>query len=172
MDRQKGHADLIRGVPDLLETAPDLQCVWVGDGPLREELKRELRKDGIERAVHILGHRRDVRRLLRAADLFIFPTQLEGQPFALAEAMTEKTPIVSSSASGIPEVIEHGVHGLLFRPGNPAELVDAIRWAIRNPAAMGQMAEAALVRAAEFSEERMVDQTFSVLDRMRSLGST
>lgn len=170
---QKGYADLIQAIPAVLATDPDVHFVWVGDGPLRGELTRQLQHGGLEGAVHLLGHRTDVRRLLRAADLFVLPTHFEGgQSFALAEAMSEKLPIVASSASGIPEVIEHGVHGLLFPPGNTAALAEVIQWALHNPGAMGRMAEAACERGAEFSEERMVAETFSVLDRLRARGVT
>jgi glycosyltransferase involved in cell wall biosynthesis len=168
LNPQKGHVDLIKVVPDLLKSHPDVRFVWVGDGPQREEFGQALRRSGADAAVHMLGYRRDVPRLLQAADLFVFPTRAEGgQSFALAEAMAARLPIVSSSASGIPEVIEHRVHGLLFPPGNPGQLLEAVRWALENPTAMKDMAEAAFARAAEFTEERMVEETFSLVERLR-----
>jgi glycosyltransferase involved in cell wall biosynthesis len=168
LNPQKGHVDLIKVVPDLLKSHPDVKFVWVGDGPQREEFTQALRSCGAESAVHMLGYRRDVPRLLQAADLFVFPTRAEGgQSFALAEAMAAKVPLVSSSASGIPEVIDHRVHGLLFPPGNTGQLLDAVRWALENPTAMRQMAEAAFGRAADFTDERMIEETFSLLERLR-----
>ena len=168
LNPQKGHIDLIKVLPDLVQSHPDVRFVWVGDGPQREEFARALRSLGVESAVHMLGYRRDVLRLLRASDLFVFPTRAEGgQSFALAEAMAAKLPVVSSSASGIPEVIEHRVHGLLFPPGNPDQLLETVRWALSNPTTMKEMADAAFGRAGEFTEERMVEETFSLLERLQ-----
>lgn len=168
LNSQKGYADLVVTIPHLVRSWPKIRFLWVGDGPQRVELRQLLREYGVEALVHMVGHRSDVRRLLRAADLFIFPTRFEGgQSFALIEAMAEGVPIVSSAASGIPEVVANGVHGLLYRTGDTCDLLEAIRWALENPSAMIRMADAALKRVAEFSDQRMLEDTLNLHDELR-----
>ena len=163
---QKGHIDLIRAIPHLVKEFPDLRFIWVGEGEERENLVITVREYGIEDKVLFLGYRSDVPRLLIAADLFIFPTQFEGQPFAIIEAMAYGLPIVTSNACGIPELIEDRVHGLLFRKGDSCELLQATSWALRHPEQMHEMAGRAKLRVQEFSEEKMVKKTLSALHKL------
>ncbi|MDF5725627.1 MAG: glycosyltransferase family 4 protein [Rhizonema sp. PD37] len=163
---QKGHTDLIRAIPPLVKEFPDMRFIWVGEGEERENLVNKVREYGIEDKVLFLGYRSDVPKLLVAADLFIFPTQFEGQPFAIIEAMAYGLPIVTSNACGIPELIEDKVHGLLFRKGDSCELLEATSWALRHPEQMQEMAKRAKLRVQEFSEEKMVKKTLSALHKL------
>lgn len=164
LNPQKGYLDLARVAPEILREFPDLKFAWVGEGPQRQQLEGAIREAGITEKVRLLGYRNDVPRLLRAADLFLFPSHYEGQSFALLEAMSAGLPIVSSDTSGIPEVIESGVHGVLYPARDRAALAGALRWALLNPESMRRMGQRAMDRARDFSEERMCDQTLSLLD--------
>ena len=110
----------------------------------------------------LLGHRSDLPRLLQAADLFLFPTRFEGHPFALLEAMAYGLPIITTDVSSIPEVIEHQIHGLLYRAGDEDGLVHAVRWAVQHPDKMQAMAQQAHQRVQQFSEATMIEKTLSV----------
>jgi glycosyltransferase involved in cell wall biosynthesis len=167
LNYQKGYIDLIPALPDLVQEFPNLHFIWVGDGDQRPEIEQQLVQHAIQDRVHLLGYRSDVPQLLQAADLFVFPTRFEGgQSFALAEAMVCGLPIVSSDASGIPEVIQHHYHGLLFRTGDCHGAQAAIRWALTHPEAMQQMAQRAQIRASEFTEEKMIQNYLQVWQQM------
>jgi glycosyltransferase involved in cell wall biosynthesis len=163
---QKGYSDLALVIPEIIEEFKDVKFVWVGDGEQQEYLINKVREYGVEDKVLFLGYRSDVPRLLKSADLFVFPTFYEGQPLALLEAMAHKLPIVASEASGIPELIENKVHGLLFRTGDSCHLLEALRWALRHPDCMQQIAQNAQLRVQEFSEEKMVKETLGVLRKL------
>jgi glycosyltransferase involved in cell wall biosynthesis len=169
LNSQKGYNELVQVIPHLIKEFPDVKFVWVGDGELREDLINKVREYGIEDKVLFLGYRSDVPRLLKSADLFVFPTHYEGQPFALLEAMGHGLPIVTSDASGIPELIENRVHGLLFRTGDSCDLSEALRWALMHSDSMKEMARNAQQRVQEFSEERMVKETLGVLKKLADL---
>ena len=159
LNAQKGYQDLIPAMPSVLQQHPDLRFIWVGDGDLRPELENQIRSYGVEDRVILLGYRSDVPRLLQAADLFVFPTHFEGgQSFAIAEAMTVGIPIVTSDASGIPEVIQHQIHGLMYPKGDREALAEALHWALEHPQEMAALATAARCRAADFTETSMVKQ--------------
>lgn len=160
---QKGHGDLIPTISHIVREFPDARFVWVGDGDLRRALEDKIRAYGIEDKVFLLGYRSDVQSLLQASDLFVFPTHFEGgQSFAIAEAMAAGLPIITSDASGIPEVIYHRVHGLVFRTGDSCDLLESIRWALKHPDEMKNMAKNASERAQDFTEERMIQNYIEV----------
>lgn len=168
---QKGHQDLISAIPHIVRDFPDTRFVWVGDGELRPELETQLRTYVVTDRVVLLGYRTDVPQLLQAADLFVFPTHFEGgQSFAIAEAMAAGLPIVTSDASGIPEVIHHQVHGLVFRTGDSCDLLESIRWALGQPDAMQAMAENAYQRAQDFTEETMLQNYMDVWQKLSQGG--
>ncbi len=163
---QKGHQDLVKIIPKIEQEFPDIKFVWIGEGELRESLLEQVKDYGIEEKILFLGYRSDVPRWLKAADLFIFPTHFEGQPFALSEAMAHGLPVISSDASGIPEMIENKVHGLLYPTGNSIELLEAIRWAIRHSQEMQEMAKNAMLRVKDFSKDKMVRETLNVMEKL------
>ncbi|MFB2768223.1 glycosyltransferase family 4 protein [Pelatocladus sp. BLCC-F211] len=167
LHEQKGYMDIIPIIPHIVKEFPDVKFVWIGEGEQREKLSNQIQEYGVESKVFILGYRSDVRRWLQAANLFVFPTHYEGgQSHAIAEAMAYGLPIVASDASGIPEVIKHGVHGLLFKTGDTYDLLEKLRWSLRNPDPMKEMAKNAKTLAQEFSEERMVQETLEVWHKL------
>jgi len=164
---QKGYLDLAAVIPQILDAFPDVTFVWVGEGGQRAQLEKVIRESGVANKVRLLGYRRDVPRLLRAADLFVFPTHFEGgQSFAVSEAMAAGLPIVSSDASGIPEVIDSGVHGVLYPVRDRTALAGALRWALLNPMSMRTMGQNAVARARDFSAEQMCKRTLSILNNL------
>ena len=163
---QKGHSDLIPAIPHIVKEFPEVRFVWVGDGEIREYLKNQVREYSVEDKVIFVGYRSDVSRWFKSADLFVFPTHYEGQPFALLEAMAHSLPIVTSNASAIPELIEHQVHGLLFRTGDSCDLLESLRTALKNPQRMQKLAQNAQLRIQEFSEEKMIQETLIVLKQI------
>jgi glycosyltransferase involved in cell wall biosynthesis len=162
---QKGIARLIQAAPHVLAEAPDLRIVIAGDGPLGAELTQLAESYGVAGRLMFIGQRSDVPRLLAAADLFVLPTLYEGFSLALLDAVAHGLPVVSTDASSIPELIDDRVHGLLCKPDDSAALAQAMRWAVMNPAEMAAMGARARSRAADFTEQRMVDRTLELLER-------
>lgn len=165
---QKGYDCLINLAPSILNDFPGCFLVWAGEGELRETLERSIQEQELNRRILLLGHRQDIHRLMRASDLFLFPSRFEGgQSFVITEAMTSGLPIVSSNASGIGEVIHHNIHGLLSNVGDSDSFKKNIYWALQNPAEMHAMSLNARIRANEFSEEKMISETIKLIhDKM------
>jgi glycosyltransferase involved in cell wall biosynthesis len=131
---QKGLDDLLRAVAGLRGRGVECRVRLVGDGPLREALEHQAREDGIADRVEFLGAmpNPDVLRVMREAHAFVLPSRpaangcMDGIPNVLIEAMALGVPAVSTRLSGIPELIEDGVCGLLVAPGDVAGLAAAI----------------------------------------------
>lgn len=167
LHRQKGIFELAQALPEILRRHPDARVVWAGDGADRPAFEKILEEGGARARVTLLGHRRDVPRLLVAADLCVLPSLYEGFPFSVLEAAAAGCPMVTTTASSIPELLQDGLHALLVPPGDPAALADGVCRALADPPAMRAMAAAARARVADFSEEKMIAETLAAIDAAR-----
>jgi len=93
------------------------------------------RRLGLEHSVAWAGFRSDIAAEFRNMHLFALPSLYgEGMPMVVLEAMAAGLPIVSTRVEGIPELVRHGEDGLLVKPGEPAELADALLRFVRGTA--------------------------------------
>lgn len=142
--------------------------VIVGDGPAMEALQARIRELGCRDHVHVLGARRDVPRILAALDCFALPSNSEGLPLVVPEAMATGLPIVATDVGGLPKVVDEGVSGHLV-PARDAALLGARLRALREESdrarAMGQTARR--IALERYSSERMVTE-YLALYRGRS----
>ena len=130
----KGQKDLVEACRLLQEDGVDVVCKLVGDGPDRKALSRQIAAAGLEGRVILLGRRdrSEIAGLLQGADVLAAPSaptkrgKREGIPIVLMEAMASGVPVVASRISGIPELVEDGVSGLLVPPRDPRSLADAL----------------------------------------------
>jgi glycosyltransferase involved in cell wall biosynthesis len=118
---QKGQEILLQAFEAVRQAWPGALLWIVGHGPEATRLQH-LAGPG----VLFLGHRQDVRQLLRRADLFVLSSHWEGLPLVVLEAMDEGVPVVSTKVGGIAELVEHNATGLLVPPGDATALAQAI----------------------------------------------
>ncbi|WP_293783134.1 glycosyltransferase family 4 protein [uncultured Aeromicrobium sp.] len=160
---QKGHRHLIDALPRLLETWPDLVAIVAGDGHLRDALEDHAARLGVGHALHLIGHRTEVRALLDAADVFVLPSRQEGMPMAALEAMDAALPVVATHVTGTSEVVDHGVTGWLVQPGDPRQIADAIATLLSDDALRRRFGDAGRRLYRErFTAERMTAETLAV----------
>ena len=162
LEPRKGHRHLLEAIARIARGGEiaNLAALIAGDGSLRANLQRDAEMLGIATAVRFLGRLDDVRTVLAATDIFVFPSLREGLGVAILEAAASGLAIVASDTGGIGDVIEDGVTGILVKPGDSEALARAIaRMAAAQPerAAMGQ---AARIRAErEFAMTTMAART-------------
>lgn len=126
LEEQKGHAVLFDALAEVWRRGLDFSLVVAGDGSLRESLRQKAESLGLERRVHFVGTLDDAGPLLAAADVVVLPSLWEGLPLVLLEAMARSRPVIATAVGGVPEVIEHGVHGHLVPANDAAALADAL----------------------------------------------
>ena len=165
LTEQKGHRYLLQALSCLLETWPQLCCLFVGEGELQDALRRMAIDLGVERACRFVGVREDIPGILTAADVFVLPSLSEGFPFVLLEALAMGCPVVASRVNGVLELIEDHKTGLLVPPRDPQALARAIRDMLDDRRAALRMGAAgrALVRE-RFTVNRMVANTTAIFD--------
>jgi colanic acid/amylovoran biosynthesis glycosyltransferase len=154
---KKGFDVLLDAVAELARQRPDVSCVIVGDGEDRERLQRHADRLGLGTRVHFTGAlpQDQVARWLRRAHVLAAPCLIgedgnqDALPTVLLEALGAGLPVVSTPVAGIPEIVDHGVHGLLVACGDPvavaasiAEIIDDdVRWTAMSTAGPDRLAE-------------------------------
>lgn len=156
--QQKGYSVLIEAAAVVLSHVPEAHFLIVGEGELKQTLQDQAAALGLAEAIHFLGRRSDVDRLLGAADLFASSSLWEGLPTVLLEAMAAGLPIVATDVSGTRELIEDGVTGLRVAPGDAPALAAAIVRLLREPALGATLTEQAALRVQAFSVDRVADE--------------
>ena len=108
--------------------AGGLHLVLIGDGNLEPQLRRQATRAKLDEVVHFLGQRspEEVARWMSAADLLCLPSESEGLPNVILEALSCGCPVVGTTVGGIPELVVPGC-GLLVPPGDTAALAQAIQ---------------------------------------------
>jgi len=117
---------LIQAMKQVALRFPESRCLIVGRGDCEDRLRAIVTELGLERQVLFAGQTNDVRPFLAASDVFVLPSDREGLPLALLEAMAFGLPCVAAEAGGTGEAIEDGVSGLMVAPRSPEALADAI----------------------------------------------
>ena len=105
LDQVKGYQYQLEAIK-LLQQTPiwsQLYFVWAGTGNLKTKIKETLTTLNAEQQVILLGESDQVADLLNLADIFILPSEIEGMPLSVMEAMAKGVPVIASAVSGIPE---------------------------------------------------------------------
>ncbi len=158
---KKGFSDLVQAARLLRDRGVTCTVRILGDGPLRSELEAAVRRDNLNATVELLGSQphEKVRRMLEQADVFVLPCVVastgdrDGIPVALMEAMALGVPVVSTTVSGIPELIRDGDSGFLVPPHKPDRLADSIERLLSDP----ELAQQFATRARETMETEFAE---------------
>jgi glycosyltransferase involved in cell wall biosynthesis len=155
----KGFGTFIEAAAEVVRRRP-CSFLIVGEGEERPELAARIRRLGLERSFRLLGFRDDIGAVLRALDVFVFPSLEEGLGSAVLEALLLGKPTIASRVGGIPEVIQDGENGLLVEPADPRALGEAIEEVLAAPE-LGSRLGAGGVRTVRerFHVDGMVEAT-------------
>ncbi|NOR17183.1 glycosyltransferase [candidate division WOR-3 bacterium] len=122
----KNHAMLIDAFNIILQKKKNCLLIIVGDGPLRNILKRKTNDLQLADKVLFPGKIINPESYLRAADIFALSSNREGLPISLLEAMRESLPIVATKAGGIPEVVDDDYNSYLVDIGDTVGFATAL----------------------------------------------
>jgi len=162
LEKRKGIMELFEAIPEILRRAPAVRFVIAGaDNSQHDGFLRDTGKDypthfvernpGLGACVRFEGavSEEELQRLYMTCDLFVAPSRYESFGLVYPEAMNYAKPVIGCRAGGIPEVVDHGVTGLLVDPEAPAALADAIVELALSPARVREMGLAARRQVVE-----------------------
>jgi glycosyltransferase involved in cell wall biosynthesis len=146
--RGKGQDDVIRAIPLVRREFPSVRVLIIGQDDRQAmrtsftaELKALAGDLGVLDQVIFTGQRADMAGLLAACDVFALPSFEEPFGLVFLEALAMKKPVVALNNGGTPEVVEHGLSGLLSEPGDQAALAAHLLTLLRDPALRSRMGE-------------------------------
>jgi glycosyltransferase involved in cell wall biosynthesis len=124
--RIKGHRFLIDALPAILKSFPSAILLCVGEGPEREAIVAGAARAGVMDHVRLVGAQIDLPSVIAACDVIVQPSLNEGMGRTVLEALVMGRPVIASQVGGLPDLIEHGVNGLLVPPASSAALAHAV----------------------------------------------
>lgn len=162
--RVKGFDILLVAAQLARRSVPGIQVLIVGDGPRRPFLEDVARRLKVQDIVHFVGETHDIRLPLALMDLFVFSSRWpEAFGLTVVEAMAAGKPVVAMRVGAVPEIIRHGVDGLLVPPEDPAALAQGISQLLNDRATAARLGSQAQARVQKaFNLDRMAAEVEAV----------
>jgi glycosyltransferase involved in cell wall biosynthesis len=158
--RRKGLGTVLHALPEM---PPDAHLLVVGDAT-RSPYPAEVKAAGLDARVTFLGFRRDVPALVRAADIFVFPSHYEACSLAVLEAMSSGLPVVTTATGGASEVITSGLDGVLLDDATDHRaLARNVNELLANAERRQALAAAARATALRYDWSRVMAQVETLL---------
>jgi glycosyltransferase involved in cell wall biosynthesis len=167
LSQEKGHANLVRALPQILKLAGSapLRLVIVGEGPERPRIEELCRTLNLTDVVTLAGQQDDVNPYYAIADVFILPSHSEGSPNVLLEAMSAGVPVVATAVGGVPELLSSGKDSLLVKNHDLAGLANATVRLLDDEALRNRLVPLAHQVALRKTPESYFQSMTSVLER-------
>jgi 1,4-alpha-glucan branching enzyme len=158
---EKGVHILLEAAPAILEEFPKARFVIVGKGPMHDQLVSMTHQLGIADRVAFAGFVADEERnrLLRAADVAVFPSLYEPFGIVVLEAMASNTPVVASDVGGLGDIVHHEHNGLTVYPGDAGSLATQVRRILRDRDFARNLARVAEAGLARFDWNHIAKET-------------
>lgn len=158
---EKGVLVLSNAFAQVRAKIPHARLVYVGEGPARAELERNIQARGIAESVKLVGaiKHRDIPAWMRRADVFCAPSLTtrnwaEQVGSAALQAMASGLPIVAARSGAIPEYVPDGVAGILVEENNPRAFADALLALLENPTRAQELGQRGRAYAATHYDAR------------------
>ena len=154
---KKGFMDLLEACSILKQRGVTFQCTVVGDGEQRILLEDTAQKLGLSEVVDFVGAKTqaEVRGYLNQACLFVLPCTMDidgnqdALPTVLLEALAMGCPVVSTTISGVPEIVDSNVDGLLVGPGDAQGVASAMEQLLIDPVMASEFASKGRLKAEQ-----------------------
>jgi glycosyltransferase involved in cell wall biosynthesis len=132
---EKGILNFIRSLPAIIKTIPGCEIIIIGQGELQTEMVMELKELGISNA-KLTGWipQTDLPAYLNIMRLLVIPSYTEGLPGVLIEALSCRTPVLTTPVGAIPDIIKDGETGFIMPNNSPECIADNVIRALNQPA--------------------------------------
>lgn len=147
----KRHRDLVQAVAGL----EGVHAALAGGGPQVETVASQARELRVADRIHLVGFREDVRPMLAAADIFALPSEREGLPRSVMEALAMEVAVIGTDARGIRDLVGSDA-GLLFEVGDVEGLRRAIERLLDDPDARREMGRRGRERMRDYALEEVL----------------
>ena len=168
LNENKNQKTLISAAAQLKDKIPNLKVLLAGNGPKEQELRDQIRAEGVEGIVKLLGYRTDLEKVVPAVDLVVSCSKREGMPLNIIEAMLCKKPVVASHNRGHDELVKDMASGILFDAIDAKVLNRLIDTIYNNPSGRFSMGEIGFAAAQSYAVSTVRVELFKILQNLAS----
>lgn len=143
--KQKNQIMLLEAFAEIHKDYPEYTLTIYGEGDYRDILEAKIKETGLEGFADLPGSKKDVFDLISDAELFVLPSDYEGMPNVLIEAMCLGLPVISTAVSGTSDLVEDGVNGRIVEVGNKEQLEKAMRELLSDESTRNEYAQKAVL---------------------------
>jgi glycosyltransferase involved in cell wall biosynthesis len=166
----KDHPTAIAAIDALARRDINAHLLLIGVGEEMNRIRKLAFASNVADRIHFLEARSDVRQLLGIVDLYIHPGRDEGFGLAIVEAMLASRAAIAAKSGAIPEFVKSGKTGLLFAPGDAADLTRQIISLIQDHNRAREIGQAARQMCLEkFSPDRFADEIANYLEEIAEI---
>jgi glycosyltransferase involved in cell wall biosynthesis len=166
MSPEKNHRGLIEAFAMARRDHANIRLRLLGSGPLEGDLRTLAKNLGVAETVEFCGFSHDVSGFLSTVDVFVLPSNSEGLPLSLLEAIAAGLPVVATAVGGVPRVVSTTESGWVCEPCNPPALQKAMESAIACPDRGARSERARKLVVERYSAERMARDYDSFYERL------
>lgn len=123
---EKNHAELVKALAVAQSKGITARVLMIGEGVTRCEIEKLAHDLGVLDKIIFTGEQSDVYPYIKACNMGVLCSQIETFPLSVIEFLASGVPVIASNVGGLPEIIEHGVNGLLYESGDADDLAAAI----------------------------------------------
>lgn len=127
LNKNKNHRQLIEAMKLLKQEYTNIKVIFAGTGPLEENIKKEIKKNGLEDNISLLGWRNDVNALINSSDLVGLFSKREGLGKCLLEAMVCKKCVIATKTRGAREFVKSNINGFMVEIDDIETTVNSIK---------------------------------------------
>src|SRR6516165_6808478 len=157
MAPEKNHRVLIEAFALARRRHSRLRLRLLGAGVLEPKLKEQARSLGLGDSIEFCGFGHDAPAFLSGLDVYVLPSDFEGLPLGLLEAIASGLPVVATAVDGVPRIVENTGSGWLCPPNNPQALMAAMEGAMACPDRGERGERSRRLVEQRFSAERMAN---------------
>ena len=173
LDRAKGLHEAVKAAHQLQLQKIAFQLVIVGKETAGEPgtqlaLTTEIENLGLQKRVHLAGHRDDVEVAVASFDILLMPSPAETFGRVVIEAMASNVPVVAAAGGGVPGIIQHGINGLLFPPESIQDMAEQLKSLCQDPIQRRHIMENGLKSVHELYDSEVVTNQLHRLLRIKS----
>jgi len=163
LNENKNQKTLISATAQLKDKIPNLKVLLAGNGPKEQELHDQIRDEGLENTVKLLGYRTDLEKVVPSVDLVVSCSKREGMPLNIIEAMLCKKPVIASHNRGHDELIQDAVNGDLFAASDVASLSEKILKLVQTPELKLQLGISGFTSAQPYTVSSVLLELYALL---------
>jgi glycosyltransferase involved in cell wall biosynthesis len=165
---RKGIFDLIDVIKEGKDIFQGKIKLFVGGEGEVEKLKEIISSAKLEALIEYIGWVREEKKLsyFAASHVFVLPSYHEGLPVAILESMSHGLPIISTNVGGIPELVQTGINGIIFKPGDKVGLKNAMGFFVDHPEKIHEYGISSLDKIKQHFPEVVIQQLTDIYNEL------